>query len=426
MRGKNRPFTRRAFIDRTIGCGMALTVLASQRTRAAIKSYSAAKRPILGVKVGQPTTIPNNFGDTWAVAWADDDNLYSPSNDTLGFDIPDFLTEQRIRQFQTDFPNFSRQLSPLQKGAFRYDPIAFNRIEGTSPLELRGTTVNRMEDYVRRDGYDTIFEAAQPQNSADNRGWKSSGCTSVDGVLYWTVARHKYPENTNTAGLRQNAANASLLKSVDFGKTWTRSEQDNLKAPMFAGSSFATPYLIDYCRTRALVDGSDQYVYAISNNGFWDNGDALTLGRVARARIGTLEGADWEFYIGGDGMQNGSWSRDIKASAPIFSRPGKLGETGAVYLPDRQRYMMIGWHYPAGSGYLKGASSTTVWDFYESPKPWGPWTHLDSIKWSPQGYYCPSICPKFQSSGRIYVLTAGDFNNWWDFYRLTVVPVDLV
>jgi hypothetical protein len=66
---------------------------------------------------------------------------------------------------------------------------------------------------------------------------------------------------------------------------------------MFPGGQFATPYFIDYGRSRPNVDGADRYVYAISNNGFWDNGDTLILGRVLRTKLGALNGVDWEFLV---------------------------------------------------------------------------------------------------------------------------------
>jgi hypothetical protein len=282
-----------------------------------------------------------------------------------------------------------------------------------------------MEDYAAHDRAPAVFDEPPPKPPADGQSWKSSGCAFIDGALYWTVARHKYPDKEHVAGLRQAAANASLIRSTDYGKTWTPSLQRNLDKPMFPGSQFATPYFIDYGRANPRPDGADRYVYAISNDGFWDNGDTLTLGRIERSKISHLDGADWEFFTGGDGLENSRWSHDAGNARPILEKPGCLGETGAVYLPARRRYMMVGWYYPSGSGYLKGASKTTVWDFYESPKPWGPWTLIHSHSWSPQGYYCPGICPKFQSAKRVYVVTAGDFYNWWDYYRLTLVPVDL-
>jgi hypothetical protein len=66
---------------------------------------------------------------------------------------------------------------------------------------------------------------------------------------------------------------------------------------MFPGSYFAAPYFIGYGGRRPSTDGADQYVYAISNNGFWDNGDRLFLGRVRRDRIGLLRGMIGNFWL---------------------------------------------------------------------------------------------------------------------------------
>jgi hypothetical protein len=245
-------------------------------------------------------------------------------------------------------------------------------------------------------------------------------------VIYLSIARRIYGEMSGDPQLRETSANASLLKSTDFGRTWTRSAQDNMGSPMFPGARFPAPYLIDYGRGSHLIDGADLYVYAVSNNGFWDNGDALILGRVPRQRIGLLDGADWEFFTGGDGRASANWTRNPTAAAPIIQSPSRLGQAGVVYLPARGRYMTIGWYYAAGSGKAKGPTGAkeTVWDFYESPAPWGPWKRVASRTWPSEGYFCPSICPKFQSRNRIYVLTTG----YWrdpDVYRLTVVPIDL-
>ena len=53
---------------------------------------------------------------------------------------------------------------------------------------------------------------------------------------------------------------------------------------MFPGKLFPSPYFICYGQQRheAVADGSDKYIYALSTNGFWDNGDKLILGRVLR------------------------------------------------------------------------------------------------------------------------------------------------
>ncbi|MCL2660630.1 MAG: hypothetical protein FWD64_08955, partial [Acidobacteriaceae bacterium] len=324
-------------------------------------------------------------GDTWIAAWAEDDNLYSPSNDTTGF----------------------------RKAC--HTNVAFNRLEGSDPLHLSGTTVNTMEDYGKAG-----------QTRPDAATWKSTGCMWIDGALYLVVSRHIYGDDSGDLMRRQTAADGSIIMSTDFGETWKRSEQENYDNPMFGGRRFATPYFIQYGYGHREVteDGADKYVYATANNGFWDCGDDMVLGRVERSKLSRLDGKDWEFYVGGDGMQASAWSKNLRSIKQLLVAPGRFGMTGAVYLPDLRRYFMVGWYYPAGGGKIAGASTHTVWDFYESPKPWGPWTRVGSYDSTPDGWYSPEICPKFQDGKRIFALTAGN----WDVpehYRLTAVELKL-
>ncbi|MGA7700935.1 MAG: DUF4185 domain-containing protein [Thermoguttaceae bacterium] len=342
--------------------------------------------PIGSVRVDKPITVEESHGDTWVTAWTKDGNLYSPSDDTFGF----------------------RRMGNAN--------IAFNRLEGDDVRRLHGTSVNMMADYGK-----------SAQLGRDGCSWKSSGCYAVDGVLYWVVARHKYGETSGDAKMRQTAENASILKSADGGKTWTRLVKENYEHPTFPGRRFAAPYFIEYGRDgEATVDNADRYVYALSNNGFWDNGDNLTLGRVARSKIAKLSGSDWEFFRGGDGMDDAAWNADRHRAKLVLDAPGKLGMTGAVFIPALNRYLLIGWYYPAGSGKLKGASVRTIWDLYQSPKPWGLWTKIGSKEYRPQGYYSPQICPKFTSRDgrRLFAVTAGDWTNP-RVYHLTIVPIQL-
>ncbi len=336
------------------------------------------------VRVGVPVPLSDNAGDTWVATWASDGNLYSPSDDTGGF----------------------------HKAANAN--VAFNRIMGDDPLHLSGVTVNPMTEYGKL-----------AELGPDGCNWKSSGCTFIDGVLYLVVARHHYGEDSGDPHHRQTAQNASIIKSTDFGKTWTRSADANYHAPMFPGRRFATPYFIDFGRNGSEPSHGGNYVYALSNNGFWDCGDDVILGRVARSKIGLLKGSDWEFYSGGNGELAASWSGDMNAALPILKEPGRFGMNGAVYLPAHQRYFMIGWFYPAGGGKMKDAATHTTWDFYESPRPWGPWTRIGSYESSPSGYYSPQVCPKFQSLNKVFAFTAGNWSSPTD-YRLTVVPLEII
>jgi hypothetical protein len=344
--------------------------------------------PIGAVHVEAPITIPDNHGDTWVSAWAADGNVYSPSNDSKGFH---------------------------ERGSSN---IAFNRLTGDDPAKIQGVSIDMMTSYGK-----------WAQEGPDGCTWKSSGCYALDGVIYWVVARHKYGETSGDPRKRQPAANASIIKSTDLGMAWTRSARQNYEDPMFPGPRFATPYFVEYGQDgKAAVDNADRYVYAISNDGFWDNGNNMILGRVARAKIADLNAADWEFYVGGDGMAEAAWSRDMNKARLILDVPGKLGMTGSVYLPGLKRYFMIGWYYPAGGGVIDKKSTTkTVWDFYEAPKPWGPWIRIGSKEFEPQGYYAPQVCPKFTSADgrRVFAFTTGDWFNESAYYHLTVVPIRL-
>src|SRR5258706_249459 len=178
----------------------------------------------------------------------------------------------------------------------------------------------------------------------------------------------------------------------------------------------------------ATVDKADRYVYATSNNGFWDNGDNYILGRVSRSKLGALNAADWSFYKGGDGMQDSSWTLEMNNAALIINAPGQCGEAGVTYLPALNRYVLISWYYPIGNGH-SGTIDATEFAFYESPKPWGPWTRIKVIRNQPQGWYIPRVVAKFQSRTgpdlQAFIAVAGDWRNPI-FYRYSMVPVNFV
>jgi len=256
----------------------------------------------------------------------------------------------------------------------------------------------------------------------DGCTWKSSGCAYFDGALYLVVARHKYGETSGDSKMRQAASNASIIRSTDFGRTWRRSAKENMDSPMFPGHHFATPYFIPCASTATEVSQQRQYVYAISNNGFWDNGDQMILGRIRRDRIQHLYAADWEYFAGENAGRSPVWTQDPATAEPVLQNPGKLGMTGAIFVPFWRRYLMIGWYYPAGGAKLKNAATETVWDFYTAPEPWGPWTQISSLTFSPQGYCSPQICPKFLSENRAVIWTAGNWNEP-KYYKLTLLAL---
>ena len=128
------------------------------------------RKPITDVSQGEPLVYENNVGDTWDPAWADDDNLYSPSNDGTGW----------------------------YEGA--NSNIAFSMISGNDFMKLDGKTVNPLSETGTWGG-----------DGPDGRTWKSSGCISVDGTLYFVVSRHMYGDIGKDPFRRQTAINTSII-----------------------------------------------------------------------------------------------------------------------------------------------------------------------------------------------------------------------
>jgi hypothetical protein len=370
-----------------------LAVLLAAVSSVALRADDTA---IHSITVGQVVPVNTSEGDTWDLAWTRDGSLYSASDDTNGF-------------------NHAGDGN-----------VMFNRITGEDPQKLSGETVNVMAEY----GHGT-------EHGPDGCTWKSSGCIALDGTLYLLVARHLYGADKGSVDYdkRQLAHGSSFIKSTDNGKTWARSAKENYDHPMFPGSRFAAPYFIQYGQDghEAVADKSDQYVYALSNNGFWDNGDYVILGRVLRSKMGDLSGADWQFYTQGDGAADAAWVSDVRQAKAILCNPDHLGMTRAVYLPVQKCYLMIGWYYPAGGGKLENSDTgngaahvKTNWDFYVASHPWGPWRVAGSHTFTPEGFYSPGVCPKFSSAdgSTVWAFTAGDWTNG-AAYKLNAVSLSI-
>lgn len=298
-------------------------------------------------------------GDTWDPFWADDGNFYAFNCDGRGFG-----------------PNSMN--------------LAFNKLSGETPDALVGSQVNPMSEYGKGG-----------QKGPDNATWKACGQECMDGVFYAFVSRNTYGSDSHDPLTRQTARNASLIKSTDRGRTWTRSAQENYDRPMWPGGSFGAPFFVHYGRDGGRVeqDGARQYVYACSTNGFWNDGDSLILGRVLRSRISRLDSANWEYLSAPDGSAASSWSRSIDHAVPILDRPGRCGQTPITFIPELGVYLLVSWY---------NTETMTRWfepnrmqyDFYQAPHPWGPWTPAGSADDSFLGpgwhMYGPSICAAFQ------------------------------
>jgi hypothetical protein len=185
---------------------------------------------------------------------------------------------------------------------------------------------------------------------------------------------------------------------------------------MWEGPRFGAPFFVHYGKNEGNVgqDGAMDFVYAVSTNGFWNDGDTLTLGRVSRKLLPKLNAADWEYFTGGDGADSKNWSAKVDSAAPLLKAPARCGQTPICYVPPLGIYLLISWYNP---------ETLTRWfepkemryDFYQAEHPWGPWSLIRSIsdKFLASGshMYGPALCAKFQeqkgSEVRIFMFTSG-------------------
>ena len=356
--------TRRQFLQRgsagMLGWAVAGELIAASAAASAPQQAEKNKR-IQEAKIGQAMRIPNCSGDVWTTTWADDDNLYSVSDDTTGFN----------KACNSN--------------------LAVQRISGGPPPGIIGVTVNPMKE----------FGKAGEQSSQDGASWKASGLICVNGVLYLAVSRHRYDGVGDTGSDSahhfwvQETWDASIVKSSDHGLTWSPAPE--LGHSMFPGRVFSNPFFVQYGKDgRGKKDGSDSFVYASSNDGSWNNGNWMTLGRVAAELIGRLDPRDWEFVHGFDDKHQAIWKPRHDNALYVFRSPGRTSMTGVHYIAPLDLYIMPQWHYPM-LGDPKRRWKVSRWEFYSAPDPWGPWTLFHTQDFEPQGFYNPSIPSKFIS-----------------------------
>jgi len=388
--------TRRKFLQR--GSFGALTCAVSgdfsvASAAAALQQQSEKKWRIVKAQLGDAVRLPSCSGDVWTATWADDDNLYAVTDDTTGF------------------------------GKACDSNLAVHRIMGGPPPNIQGMTVNPMKEFGKRG-----------ELKGDQASWKASGLACIDGVLYLAVSRHYYDGVGDTSADRarhfwiQETWDASIIKSTDHGKTWSAAPK--LGHAMFPGRVFSNPFFVHYGKDgKGTKDGADRYVYAVSNDGSWNNGNWMVLGRVSRGLIERLDADDWEFVHGFQEQGLPIWRPRHDNALYIFRSPSGASMTGVHYIAPLDLYIMPQWHYPRLDD-PKRRWKVTQWEFYSAPAPWGPWTLFHTQDFEPQGFYNPGIPSKFISEDgrKFWIFTAGDFTGYQqsnNFYGLNMLPVTL-
>ena len=366
---------------------------------AAVFTAPAAARTAPAVVIGSPHAYPAAPGDTWFSTWASGGQLYVTSDDSPGFG-----------------------------SRCRAGNLIVNELAGSSEAQLGSSFANCM----------TSYGAAQQQGAYhDGRTWKTVGILAVGSTLYLAVARQQDGSGGYPAG-QQPSDDASIVRSTDGGHTWANSfgttgspgggappaARGGGAQAMFSGTSFATPAFIQYGQGSSVTaDGSGQYVYAISNNGFAYDGSWYILGRVLRSKIGDLHAADWQFYTGENGAH---WSRHVRLAAHILTAAHQLSQASVIYDPALHAYLLASSYFPFAANWPGGSTAhQSTWALWRAPHPWGPWTRFWSGP-SAHGFYDPAFVPSWITSGGLglTILAAADFGQH-TLYNLHAFPVTL-
>lgn len=322
-------------------------------------------------------------GDCWPIAWADDDNLYAFNGDGLGFGT-------------------------------KMGQLVLNKLSGDSPDSLTGTV-------VMAGAYDGCFKGST----------KSMGLTCIDGILYAAMLGMTDPPRAakSMPGVPCKGywkmQNATILKSLDHGKTWIPGPKE-IKGFTFPDETFPAPAFISYGKDgagRPAGDLSDKYVYLISSDYGWENGSCYKLARVLKNKMGDLNRNDYQFFKGGNGVLDESWSDNAKDAAPIIQDQGKCGMASIQYIAPLERYVLLGWYSCYGPLLVSPNINRSAITVFESPTPWGPWTLVSRTDTYPWGWYDGSIVPKFSSAdGKSHVFVNG---SWASSYHWNTMALML-
>jgi hypothetical protein len=351
----------------------------------------ASSRPIRSVTFGTPYRYDSAFpirqvlADTWYNTWADDDEIYSIACDWFGWDASN--------------GTIGRNWSLNRLSTFGNDTV--------------GTVINTMDAY-----------GVNGASGTDGAMYKACGLISIGGTLYATVARQVY--GSDASDYVQFSSDAQIIKSIDHGETWTPSPPGTAQpfaAPTWPGTRFSSPSFVmygkDYQGNRR--HNSDRYVYAMSPDGVWNNGNSLVIGRCLISDMPNLDGADWSYYQGGNGTLDSAWG-SIETAELIVHKTNGVGQVSVHFLPAFNRYVMFEWSYPGIPDGVTTSGVTpvvghSIWDIYDGEAPWGPWKLIQTTDWPTEGFYNPTVIQKslITDGGRnVRLATTGDFSQYAD------------
>lgn len=326
-------------------------------------------------------------GDMWPLTWAEDDMIYAGAGDNRG--CPMNIWKIKTFRFLPD--------SLTCTGHWCMDTV------NEQPVDLKKYCMNPMAPYV-----------------------KPSGILDIGGCLYLSVEAQNYGDNPYFC--RQRNIHGWIVKSLDGGKSF---EQETTPWNFFEGR-LSSCHFLQF--GRGYSGARDDYVYAYfpcdleDGNSYWENNDALLLGRVPVRQISARN--SWEFYCGKDPACP-EWSKKEELARPVFTYYKMTGANHVVYNAGIKRYMMGNYSFvdenmnPRPVHQMRYPESHySQLTLYEAPEPWGPWRlFYQDDRWGSYGDYQPNFPTKWMTEdGRtLYMVSSGS----WDDYNFVVQKMAL-
>eukprot|EP01051_Picozoa_sp_SAG22_P001584 SAG22_NODE_63_length_23302_cov_17.506551_16_plen_318_part_00 len=237
----------------------------------------------------------------------------------------------------------------------------------------------------------------------------------------------------------QNLSDNTVVLLVEFcfadgGVVWEQGAAEQGHRP-FTGR-LAAPMFLQHepGKLPPLQKGWIHAYFAFAGNlSFWNNNDAMLLGRVRPDALAhqPLSDSSWEFFCALAGAAE-RWCSDEAAAVPVFQYEKMVGENVVTFHAETGRYLFANFGFYNGKtgrprswfSDLEGRHFSQL-SIFESAMPWGPWNlvHLeDDWRGSDAGY-----TPTFPSA---WLRRTGDVlqavmvhSGWWDDYNFAAVPV---
>ena len=331
-------------------------------------------------------------GDMWPLTWGEDNRIYAGAGDNRGC----LMNVWRI----TDIPENS---------------------PGPDPGAL--TNSGRwMMDMIHGEPVDVETYCKDP----DAPYIKPAGILDIGGRLFFSVEAQNYGDNALFN--RQRNLHGWIIVSDDYGKSF---QVEATPCDFFTGR-LSSCHFLQF--GRGYRDSRDEYVYAYfpydreNNCSYWENNDALLLGRVPADSI--LNRDKWEFYCS-DNYKKPLWTADDKKAEPVFVYSKMTGSNHVCYNKGLGRYIMGNYGFVDEEMYPRPVhqmdypqSHISQLTLFEAEEPWGPWKlFYRDDNWGTYGDYQPNFPVKWisQDGHIMFMVSSGS----WDDYNFVVQKIAL-